>query len=90
MLVWRHDRAFDEKWVRASATEQKGLLGSPDVSSLADIAAAFEHVERMRVVPLDHQAVIVLSLAAMVPMLPFVASSIRLTEILKELGVFMV
>jgi hypothetical protein len=25
-----------------------------------------------------------------VPMLPFVASSIRLTEILKELGVFMV
>jgi hypothetical protein len=90
MLIWRHDRAFDEKWVRAPATEQKGLLGCPDVSSLANIAAAFEHVERMRVVPLDHQAVIVLFLAAMVPMLPFVASTIPLTEILKELGVFMV
>ena len=90
MLVWRHDRAFDEKWMRAPASSQKGLLGSPDASSLADIASGFEHVERMRIMPLDNQAVIVLFVAAMVPMLPFVASSIRLTEILQELGVFMV
>jgi hypothetical protein len=90
MLVLRHDRSFDEKWLRASAAVQAGLLGSPDASSLADIAAAFEHVERMRVVPLDHQALIVLFLAAMVPMLPFVASSIPITDILKDLGVFMV
>jgi hypothetical protein len=90
MLVLRHDRHFDEKWLRAPASDQTGLLGSPDVSSMADIASVFEHVERMRVVPLDHQALIVLFLAAMVPMLPFVASSIPLTDILKDLGVFMV
>ena len=90
MLVWRHDRSFDEKWIQAPATNQARLLGCPDVSSLADIAAAFEHIERMRIVPLNHQAVIVLFLAALVPMLPFVASSIPLTDILKDLGVFMV
>jgi hypothetical protein len=90
MLIWRHDRAFDEKWVRGPGLKQEELLGSPDVSSLADIAAAFEHVQRMRLIPLDNQAVLVLVLAAVVPLLPFVASTIPLTDILKDLGIFLV
>jgi hypothetical protein len=89
-LTWRHDRAFDEKWIRRPGPQQEDLLGSPDASSLADIAEAFEHVERMRLVPLDHQPLIVLFLAAVIPLLPFVASTIPLTEILKDLGIFMV
>ena len=36
-LIWRHDRAFDEKWVKSLDTKQESLLGSPDVSSLADL-----------------------------------------------------
>jgi hypothetical protein len=90
MLIWRHDRAFDQKWVQIPGPKQESLLGSPDVSSLADIASAFEHVQRMRVIPLDNQAVLLLILAALVPLLPFVASTIPLTDILKDLGVFMV
>jgi hypothetical protein len=65
-------------------------LGSPDVSSLADIAVAFEHVDRMRAMPLDHRAVLVLLLAVAVPMLPFVATAIPLAEILKDLAEFIV
>ncbi len=78
MLIWRHDRDFDEKWIRGRGPKEESLLGSPDVSSLADIASAFEHVERMRPIPLDNIALLVLILSALIPLLPFVASDIPL------------
>jgi len=90
MLAWRHDHAFEDKWIRIPGVHQEKLLGSPDVSSLADIAMAFEHVQRMQVVPFDHQAVLLLIAAALGPMLPFLVSTIPLTEILTELAEFMV
>jgi hypothetical protein len=90
MLIWRHDRAFDEKWVRGRVPKEESILGNPDVSSLANIATAFEHVQRMRLMPLDNLAVLVLFLSAVVPLLPFVASTIPLRDILEDLGMFMV
>jgi hypothetical protein len=90
MLIWRHDRDFDEKWIRGRGANEESLLGSPDASSLADIAAAFEHVERMRPIPLDNIALLVLVVAAVVPLLPFVASTFPLTDVLEDLGMFMV
>ena len=89
-LIWRHDRAFDEKWVKPLDTSQESLLGSPDASSLADIAFAYEHVDRMQLIPLDKKAVVVLLLAALIPMIPLVGTAIPLTEILSKLGEFMV
>jgi hypothetical protein len=90
MLVWRHDRAFDAKWVQTQGPNQDKILGSPDVSSLADIAAAFEHVQHMRVIPLDHQAVLVLVMAAVIPLLPFLATAVPLADVLKDLAEFLV
>jgi hypothetical protein len=90
MLVWRHDRAFDAKWVQTPGPNQDKILGSPDVSSLADIAEAFEHVQHMRVIPLDHQALLVMLLAAAIPMLPFVATTVPLADVLKDLAEFLV
>ncbi len=90
MLAWRHDRAFDEKWIRTPGLHQDAILGCPDVSSLADMATAFEHVQRMRAVPLDRRALLVLVVAAVAPMLPFFASTVPLTAILEDLAGFMV
>ena len=90
MLAWRHDHAFDEKWIRTPGVHQDAILGCPDVSSLADMAAAFEHVQRMQVVPLDRQALMVLVAAVMAPMIPFLASTIPLTDILVDLAGFLV
>ena len=69
---------------------QETILGCPDVASLVDMAAAFEHVQRMQVVPLDRTALLVLVAAALGPMLPFLASTIPLTDILVDLAGFMV
>jgi hypothetical protein len=89
-LARRHDRAFDEKWVEHPVAPPESLLGSPDVASLADIAMAFEHVDRMQLFPFDKKAVLVLAIAALIPMIPLVGTAIPITEIISKLGEFMV
>jgi hypothetical protein len=89
-LIGRHDRAFDEKWVKPQGADRASLLGSPDVSSLAAIGTIYEHVERMQLIPFDRKAVLVLVVAALIPMIPLVGSAIPLKEILSKLGEFMV
>lgn len=89
-LIWRHDREFDEKWVKTVNTSQQSLLGSADTSSLVNLGLAFEHVDQMRFIPLDKKAVVALLLAALIPMIPLVGTAIPLTEILAKLGEFMV
>jgi hypothetical protein len=89
-MVGRHDRAFDEKWVTLPAGEQAKLLGSPDASSLADIAQAYEHVERMQLIPFDKKALGVIVAAELIPMIPLIGTAIPLAEIFSKLGEFMV
>ena len=89
-LIWRHDRAFDDKWVKSLDNNESSLLGSNDVSSLVNLGFAYEHVEQMQLIPLDKKALVVLALAALLPMLPLVGTAIPLAEILSKLGEFMV
>ena len=89
-LIGEHDRAFDEKWVKAQGESRAKLLGSPDVASLADMALVFEHVNRMQLLPFDKKALIVLVSAALIPMIPLLGTVIGLTDILSMLGKFMV
>ncbi len=89
-LIGRHDRAFDEKWIKSQAADRASLLGSPDIPSLADAGVIYEHVERMQLVPFERKAVLVLVVAALLPMIPLVGTAIPLKEILSKLGEFMV
>lgn len=88
-LVWTYDRAFDEKWIKRPHSENReSLLGSADIQALADIATAYDHVERMRVFPFDPKAGLVLVAAAVIPFIPLVGTAIPLTEILTKLVEF--
>ena len=89
-LIGSHDREFDEKWLKLSGPTRTSLLGSPDVASLADLALVYEHVERMQLLPFDKKALIVLVVAALIPMVPLLGTVAGLTEILSMLGKFMV
>jgi hypothetical protein len=89
-LISRHDRAFDKKWIDDRQTDQEKILGSSDVSSLAGLAHAFEHVERMQLIPIDKLALSVLIVAALFPMIPLLATAIPLTEIFSKLAELMV
>jgi len=85
-LIWRRDRAFDEKWIKPLNTSQQSLLGSADTASLVHMGTAFEHVDKMQLIPVDKKAVFVLLLAALLPMTPLVGTAIPLKEILSKLA----
>ena len=85
-LIWRHDLAFDEKWVKSADASHESLLGSADVSSLADLGVVYEHLKLMQIIPFDKQAAAVLIVAALIPMIPLVGTAIPLAEILVEAG----
>jgi hypothetical protein len=80
-LAGRHQRAFDARWGRA-AENQDALLGSADVSSLADIGAGFDYVAKLGTVPGDRATVLGLAVAAALPMLPLAALEVPLKDLL--------
>ena len=75
-LVSRHNLAFEAKWIDDGdgAVPAEETLGSPDPSSLADIATAYQLVSGMQVVPVTRQSIAPLLLAAVAP-LALVAST---------------
>ncbi len=86
-LAWRHDRAFDEKWIKnRGGDDSASLLGSPDIQSLADMGTCYEHVNRMLPIPFDVKAFAVLVLAALLPMVPLLWAEVPMTEIFQKLG----
>jgi hypothetical protein len=89
-LIGEHDRAFDQKWIKSPSAGRAGILGSPDVSSMSDIASTYQHIERMQLLPFDRKAVAVIVAAALIPMIPLLGTSIALTQILSMLGKFMI
>ncbi len=89
-LIWAHDHEFDEKWIKQPGRKPESLLGSRDVASLGAISRAFEHIDRMFLMPFDKKATLVLVLAATLPMVPLLGTSVSLGEIMKALGEFLV
>ena len=59
------------------------LLGSPDPSSVSDLNASLEALQRMRLVPVHLNAVIQILVAAGIPMLAVVLHQIPLAQILR-------
>ncbi len=89
-LIWAHDHEFDEKWIKNPGKKDETLLGSRDVASLGAISRAFEHIDEMLLMPFDKKASMVLVLAALLPMIPLLGTSVPLGDILKALGEFLV
>ena len=68
-LVSQHHLAFEAKWLGGGAAMPgDGVLGSPDVSSLADLSAAYELVKAMQTVPVTKASIFPLLLVTMVPL----------------------
>lgn len=85
-LVSRHNLAFEARWIAQSDPEQaEEPLGSPDMSSLADLAAGYELVKKMRAVPLTKESFMPVLLAALIPMLVVAATQAPLAKILSEI-----
>jgi hypothetical protein len=77
-------RGFDAKW-SGTAQSAEALVGSPDVSSTADMATTYELVERMRAVPITLQASVRLAVSTLLPMAPLLLTMMPLSQALKLL-----
>jgi hypothetical protein len=83
VLVTRHNLAFEAKWIdNTPETAAEQPLGSPDVSSLADLASSYELVKNIRPLPITRESVAPLVLAALLPVVGVALTQAPLKEIL--------
>ena len=81
-----HNQMFDGQWVQGDNPEGEAVLGTPDISSLADLGNAYEVLDRMRPVPFDPADALILVLAALIPLAPLLLTVMPLGQMLELAG----
>jgi hypothetical protein len=84
-LAERYVREFDVKWLRGGAGGDEPLLGTADLQSLADLSNSFAVVRGMSLAPVSREAVLVLSAALVIPLLPLLLTMMPLEALLRKL-----
>jgi hypothetical protein len=84
-LAQRHMREFDTKWLQGGAPPGEPLVGSPDISSAADLTNALNVVRTMQLVPFTRQALMQLAVATLLPVAPLLLTMMPLEDLLKLL-----
>lgn len=74
---------FHRKWVHGENPGGDPMLGTPEISSLADLGAAYGMLSEMRSTAFDPVDAVVLLLAALVPMVPLALTIMPLNELLE-------
>jgi hypothetical protein len=77
--------AFERKWLRGERPAGETPLGTPDLQSLADLANSFAVVQRVRPFPIGREALEVLAIAVVVPLLPLALTMFSLRELVERL-----
>lgn len=85
-LALDYMRQFHRKWIERRNETAEALIGNSDIQSMADMGNAFSVVQQTRIFIFGKKKLIELWLAAVVPMLPLVATVIPITEVFKRLG----
>lgn len=80
-LLSRHHLEFDKKWLHSN----ESLLGSADISSVADFTSVYNSIEKMRVVPFDIKSLLISIAISLLPVLPVLALQYPLDEILNKI-----
>ncbi|MET0217876.1 MAG: hypothetical protein ABW205_08110 [Burkholderiales bacterium] len=89
-LAVTHNQMFDGKWVQGDNPKGEPVLGTPEISSLADLGNAYDVLDRMRPVPFDPADAVVLVLAAVIPMMPLLLTVMPLERLLEFVSKFLV
>jgi hypothetical protein len=84
-LAAQHVREFDAKWIATPRPNGEPLVGSPDVSSQADMGGTYGVVEAMRLVPVSYVAVLRLAVITLLPVAPLLLTMLPFNELLLRL-----
>jgi hypothetical protein len=80
-----HSIDFHEKWILSRAGHEAEFLTAAESSTLADFGRAYEKLKDLKPLPLDRDALIVLGLSLVIPMLPVILAVMPLAVVLKTL-----
>lgn len=72
---------FDRKWLRSTESP----LGTPDLQSLADLGQSVDIVQSMRTAPVGTRLLVILGVAAVLPMLPLLLLKYPITELAQRI-----
>jgi hypothetical protein len=84
-LAQRYVREFDTKWLRGGAPADEPFVGSGDIQSLADLGNSYEVVRTMNMAPVSKDAILRLTAAVLVPIVPLLLTMMPWEELLKKL-----
>jgi hypothetical protein len=83
-LAFEYVRRFHAKWI--ARPPDPSLLGTSDIQSLADLANSYDVVQGTRAIVVRTRDLLVLVLAAIVPVLPLVATVVPVDQWLTRLA----
>jgi hypothetical protein len=83
-LALDYTRLFHARWIEQG--EREGLLGAPDIQSLADMGNSYDFIRKMRILPFGPRELAIVGAAVLAPMLPLAMLQIPLIELIQKLG----
>jgi hypothetical protein len=81
-LALDYTRLFHQRWIEQHNRE--GLLGAPDIQSLADLAGSYDVIRRMRIIPFGARLIVVLVCAVVAPVVPLLLTKIPLWDLVQR------
>jgi hypothetical protein len=75
---------FHEKWI-VRRTAEDSPLGSPDIQSLNDLNGSFQVIRETTMFPFGPRKIIALLVAALLPMVPLLASTMTLQQVTERI-----
>ena len=87
-LIQHHHLQFTDKWLKSTSGEEL-LIGNPDISSMCDFAPVYDSIEKMNPFPFNLKIMLATIVVSILPLLPLVALTMPLAELLKVLVGFL-
>ncbi|HXW56534.1 MAG TPA: hypothetical protein VEJ67_12350 [Candidatus Cybelea sp.] len=85
VLASHYVREFHRKWIEGHSSDERALLGTPDIQSLADLIDTYKAVGGMRLLPVGKEAILRLTLVVALPFFPLLLTMIPLDKIVDRL-----
>lgn len=82
-LATAYTGAFEHKWVLGENPRHEALLGTGDISSLADLGNSYTIITKMGALPVDLRSILHLVVATLLPLAPLLLAVMPLKELLK-------
>jgi hypothetical protein len=84
-LVARHGRLVHERWIAGRVVSRPEILEAPELGPVADTAALYESVARMRQLPAGISAMAPVALAAALPIIAALALQMPVKDLMLKL-----